>query len=78
MYKKLETLETCYKNKTRNFQTIALQFRFMKDYEKAINIFNELKIKHHDYGILYVSLPDGINMVDLKVLYLANIWFKLI
>ena len=78
MYKNFEEIEKVYKNKTRNFHTIALQFRIMKDYEKAINIFNEHKIKHDEYGLLYISLPDGINILYLKLLYSANIWFKLV
>ena len=39
---------------------------------------NENGIENYCHGILYAYLPDGINLNDLKVLYLANIWFKLV
>ena len=78
MYKSIKELEDTYYAKTRKYKGIGIQLNTFKDYERVIRIFNENGIENHCHGILYAYLPDGINLNDLKVLYLANIWFKLV
>ena len=78
MYKNIKELEETYYAKTKNYKGIGIQLNTIKDYERVIRIFNENGIENHCHGILYAYLPDGINLNDLKVLYLANIWFKLV